>query len=88
MENRPINRRQVLQTLAAGGITAAVLARPGATEAAAVKYPRIRAAIRELRDARKELDEGAKVFGGHRVKALKAVDEAIVQLQRALDYAK
>jgi hypothetical protein len=51
------------------------------------RHPHIRAAIRELRDARKEIDEGAKIFGGHRVKALKAVDDAIEQLQKAVDYA-
>jgi len=34
------------------------------------RHPHIRSAIRELRDARKELDEGARIFGGHRVKAL------------------
>jgi len=54
---------------------------------AADRHPHIRSAIRELRDARKELDEGAKIFGGHRVKALKAVDDAVEQLQKAVDFA-
>ncbi len=85
MENRSSNRRQALQALAAGGF-AALLALPSPARAAE-KYPRIRASIRELREARKELEEGAKIFGGHRVKAVKAVDEAIEQLQKAVEYA-
>jgi hypothetical protein len=55
--------------------------------AAAERHPRIRSAIRELKGAKRELEEGAKVFGGHRVKAVKAVEEAVEQLQKALDYA-
>jgi hypothetical protein len=87
MEHRSSNRRQLLQALAAGGLTV-LLASPGRARAAADKFPRIRAAIRELREARKELEEGAKIFGGHRVKAVKAVDEAIEQLQKSLDFAE
>lgn len=60
---------------------------PDQAQAAAERHPRIRSAIKELKEARKELEEGAKVFGGHRVKALKATDDAIEQLQKALDYA-
>jgi hypothetical protein len=54
----------------------------------AVRHPHIRHALRELREARRELEEGEKIFGGHRVEAIKAVDHAIVQLQRALDFAE
>jgi hypothetical protein len=41
----------------------------------------------ELGDARKELKEAAHDFGGHRVKALAAVDAAIKQLDIALKNA-
>jgi hypothetical protein len=85
MENRS-NRRRVLQILAAGSF-AALLAGPRPA-LAADKFPRIRAAIKELREAKKELEEGAKIFGGHRVKAVKAVEDAIEQLQKALDFAE
>ena len=44
-------------------------------------------ALWELRDARKELKEAAHDFGGHRVKALAAVDAAIKQLDIALKNA-
>jgi hypothetical protein len=86
MENRPGSRRQVLQVLAVSGLAGLLTSSPAL--AAAEKYPRIRASLRELKEARKELEEGAKIFGGHRVKAVKAVDDAIEQLQKALDFAE
>jgi len=51
-------------------------------------HPHIRHAIKELKEARKELKEAAHDFGGHREDALKAVDEAIRQLDAALNYDK
>lgn len=52
------------------------------------RHPHIRGAIRELQEAKKELQTAAHDFGGHREEALKAVDEAIRQLQQALQYDK
>ena len=54
----------------------------GAKEA----HPHIRAALRELREARHELETAAHDFGGHRKEAIEAVDNAIRQLQKALEY--
>ncbi len=51
-------------------------------------HPHIRAAIRELQQAKRELQTAAHDFGGHREDALKACDEAINQLQQALQYDK
>jgi hypothetical protein len=51
-------------------------------------HPHIRAAIRELREARKELETAAHDFGGHRKEAIEAVDNALKQLQEALEYDK
>ena len=51
-------------------------------------HPHIRSAIRELQDAKRELQTAAHDFGGHRVEALRACDEAIHQLQLALQYDK
>ena len=50
------------------------------------KHPHIRAAIRELEGAKKELKEAAHDFGGHREDALKATDNAIEQLRKALEF--
>ncbi|HEY6351651.1 MAG TPA: hypothetical protein VI636_19800 [Candidatus Angelobacter sp.] len=52
------------------------------------QHPHIRAAIRELREARRELETAAHDFGGHRKEAIEAVDNAIKQLQDALQYDK
>jgi len=51
-------------------------------------HPHIRGALMELREARKELETAAHDFGGHRKEAIEAVDQAIKQLQQALQYDK
>jgi hypothetical protein len=51
-------------------------------------HPHIRGAIKELQEARKELQTAAHDFGGHRADALKAVDGALVQLREAEKYDK
>jgi len=51
-------------------------------------HPHIRSAINELEEAKRELQSAAHDFGGHRVEALKACNEAIHQLQLALQYDK
>jgi hypothetical protein len=49
-------------------------------------HPRIARAIEALRDAQAYLREAPHDFGGHRVEALRATDEAIRQLNFALAY--
>jgi hypothetical protein len=68
--------------LAALGVTAA------SVRAEPEKHPHIRAAIKELRDAKKELETADHDFGGHRVNAIKAIDHAIEQLEKALKFDK
>lgn len=52
------------------------------------EHPHIRTAIRELQEAKRELQTAAHDFGGHRADALRSCDEAIHQLQLALQYDK
>jgi len=52
------------------------------------QHPHIRAALMELREAKRELQTAAHDFGGHRKEAIEAVDTAINQLQQALQYDK
>ncbi len=52
------------------------------------RHPHIRAAIRELEEAKHELETAAHDFGGHRKEAIEAVDNAIRQLRQALEYDK
>ena len=55
-------------------------------EIAPEPHPEIREALESLRRARKHMAEAAHDFGGHRVDALKATDEAIRQLEICLRY--
>ncbi len=49
-------------------------------------HPRIAKAIEALRDARAYMQEAPHDFGGHRVEAIRATDDAIKQLNFALAY--
>jgi L-lactate utilization protein LutB len=62
------------------------LALPGsfAARASADEHGRLHAALYEMRHARTELKEAKHDFGGHRAKALEALDEAIDQVDKAL----
>jgi hypothetical protein len=51
----------------------------------AERHPEIREAIASLRRAKEHLEHAAHDFGGHRVEAIRATDEAIHQLQLCLD---
>ncbi|HEY0778781.1 MAG TPA: hypothetical protein VGD56_12505 [Gemmatirosa sp.] len=50
------------------------------------RHPEIRRAINALQHARSDLQNAATDFGGHRADALAATDNAIHQLQLALQY--
>jgi acetyl esterase/lipase len=49
-------------------------------------HPRLAAAITALRDAREYLQSAPHDFGGHKAAAIRATDEAIRQLNFALQY--
>ena len=51
-------------------------------------HPQIREALAALRHAKEHMEHAAHDFGGHRVEALKATDEAIRQLEECLKYDK
>ncbi len=48
------------------------------------RHPKIRKAIRALQAAKEDLEDASHDFGGHRVEALEAVNNALKQLQEAL----
>lgn len=48
-------------------------------------HPHIRAAVEELREARRELQTAARDFCGHRAEAVEATNAALKQLQLALE---
>jgi hypothetical protein len=63
---------------------------PGRGELAASqsKYPAIRGGANQVIDAGKALDKGVDRFGGHRVKALKALNSALDELETAVKSGK
>jgi L-lactate utilization protein LutB len=73
--------RSLLVTTAFAGLALMGL---GASRAAAEEHPRLHAALYEMRQARTELKDARHDFGGHRAKALEALDEAISQIEKAL----
>lgn len=59
-----------------------------AAPAPAEPHPEIREALGALRRAKGHMEHAAHDFGGHRVDALRATDEAIKQLEICLKYDK
>lgn len=53
---------------------------------AAGKHPQIEDALRALAGAKAHLEHAAHDFGGHRVDAIRAIDEADRQLRICLQY--
>ena len=70
--------------------TPAATAAPATPTAAtpAEPHPQIREALGALRRAKEHMEHAAHDFGGHRVEALKATDEAIRQLEMCLKFDK
>jgi hypothetical protein len=52
------------------------------------QHPAIHRAVANLREARHALNEAKSEFGGHRTKAIKAVDEALEECRLALETGK
>lgn len=73
----------------AAGAAPAAVPQPAAAPAALPEpHPEIREAIESLRRAKEHLEHAAHDFGGHRVEAIKAIDESLHQLQDCLKYDK
>ena len=58
--------------------------RAGAANPAPQRHPRIEAAIRNLEEARRELEAAPAEFHGHRAKAIAHVDHALEECRKAL----
>jgi len=69
-------------------IVVLLLAMSPASLVAAEPHPQIRAAMRALENAKDHLQHAAHDFGGHRVEAIRAIDDAHRQLEMCLQYDK
>jgi len=59
-----------------------------ATATPAEPHPQIREALGALRRAKEHMEHAAHDFGGHRVEAIEATNQAIKQLEICLKYDK
>jgi hypothetical protein len=50
------------------------------------RHPKIQEALAALRASREDLEHAGHDFGGHRVDAMRAIDEAIKQLETCMKY--
>ena len=73
---------------AAAAVPAATPQPAAAPAALPEPHPEIREALQALRGAKQHMEHAAHDFGGHRVEALKATDEAIRQLEVCLKFDK
>jgi hypothetical protein len=76
------------KTPAAAAVPAATLQPAAAPAALPEPHPEIREAIGALRRAKEHMEHAAHDFGGHRVEAIKANDEALRQVQDCLKFDK
>ena len=59
-----------------------------AAAAPAERHPEIREALEALRHAKEHMEHAAHDFGGHRVEAIEATNQAIKQLEICLKFDK
>lgn len=59
-----------------------------ASSTAFAAQPNMEAALAQLQEARASLEKATADKGGHRVKALKAIDQAIAEVKAGIAYAK
>jgi hypothetical protein len=76
------------KTPAAAAVPAATPLPNAAPAAAPEPHPEIRESIGALRRAKDHMQHAAHDFGGHRVEAIRATDEAIHQLEICLKFDK
>ena len=69
-------------------VTPATPQPPATPTALPEPHPEIREAIGSLRRAKDHLEHAAHDFGGHRVEAIKAIDESLRQLNECLKFDK
>ena len=65
-----------------------VAASEGVKPAHREKHPELHKAMHKLRDAKQTLEKAGHEYGGHKAKAVAAINEALQEVQAALDTEK
>jgi hypothetical protein len=79
-----ISRRSVLNTIMPAALVG--FAFPLRAKAAVADQPHMQAALDALKLARRELDQADSDKGGHRVKAISLVNDAINQVEKGIQF--
>jgi hypothetical protein len=83
-----MSRPFLLAALVMASLALALVDDSNRAAAQKVRHPRLHHALYELRHARTEMEEAKGNFGGHRDRAIEALDFANEQLRAALDFAR
>jgi hypothetical protein len=83
-----IGRRDLLNTAGVAGLALlGVAVPPTGAEAGLKDYPALAKGHDFLLDAKKVLEKGKEEFGGHRVKAIRLIDDALEEIKKAVKVA-
>jgi len=52
------------------------------------RHPDLHKAMRKLRGAKQDLEKAASDYGGHKAKAIEAIDAALIELKASLEFDK
>ena len=78
----PVSRRSVVSTIFSSALLGLVLP----SRARAADQPHMQAALDALRTAERELHQADADKGGHRVKAERIVHDAIVEVEKGIEF--
>ncbi len=53
-----------------------------------IRHPEIHKAMRKLKEAKEDLEKAAHDYGGHKVKAIEAINQALAELHAGLEFDK
>jgi hypothetical protein len=82
------NRRELLGTIGMAGLTAVGAALlPAAAHAGLKDYPALAKGHEHLMEAKRVLENGKEAFGGHRIKAIKLIEEALEEVRKGVKSA-
>lgn len=51
-------------------------------------HPHLRHSLEEMRAAKESLEKAPRIFGGHKAKAIRDIDAAIIQVEKCLEHAR